>query len=137
MSTTSNSISVTKKYTHSSKEEFMEWSNEIEAKMKLTKARYDTVMLNNALHPSVVRQLNRECKTDGITEGSHIDAYKAEYLGQLNEEAYAILYVNIGDKTLKGRLTDDFKNDAHAAFAHIQEKWAVAGNDTRIHKVSA
>ena len=69
----------------------MEWSNEIEAKMKLTKARYDTVMLNNALHASVVRTLNRECKTDGITDGADIAAYKAEYLDQLNEVLVVLL----------------------------------------------
>ena len=133
MSNSNLQISVTEKYTHSSKEEWDSFIGDITAKMRLSNDRLDKVMKEGVMHPAVVRKVVNQCKAEqSDMSASDIDLRKQEYLLDLDEKVYATLYVNIDNKTLKGRLNDDFDGRGYHAYQHIQSKWAVAGNTTRV-----
>ena len=135
MTTNNINISVTDTYKHKSKQECDDFMNTIKAKMKLTNDKLDTVMLKGELHPSVARRVTQQCHSEDVKAADDINARKKEFLDDLDEKVYSILYVNISDPTLKGRLADDFDGKGHEAYKHIMKKWAVGGTSmsTRVN----
>eukprot|EP00965_Chrysotila_dentata_P108746 3592366-Pleurochrysis_carterae.AAC.1 len=65
-----------------------------------------------------------------------MDARMKEFIEACNEDAFAILMINIADTTLKNRLCRDYDDDAHGAWTYIEHLHQVKDNDTRITKAS-
>ena len=116
MTTSNINISVTDTYKHKSKQECDDFMNTIKAKMKLTNEKLETVMLKGELHPSVARRVVQQCHSEDVKATDDVNARKKEYLDDLDEKVYSILYVNIADPTLKGRLADDFDGKGVARY---------------------
>eukprot|EP00965_Chrysotila_dentata_P133705 4421923-Pleurochrysis_carterae.AAC.1 len=49
-----------------------------------------------------------------------MDARMKEFIEACNEDAFAILMINIADTTLKNRLRPDYDDNAHGAWTYIE-----------------
>ena len=153
-----NKYNVQRAFHNKDRAELQDFEAAIKAALTTHPRKLHTVLLKGTLHASVLRTLNKELEGDGIpstitvtrtvgtgdtaTTETTVETNPAytdrvdEYCDECNEEAFAILYRNIGCRELQKTLRRKYDENGHQAWKHIQSLHALDGNDTRITKAS-
>ena len=113
----------------------LEFKGNLKDILHFHKFKLHTILFDDKLHPAVRRQHAKEL-TDEKVPAAEMDARMKEFIEACNEDAFAILMINIADTTLKNWLRRDYDDDAHGAWTYIEHLHEVKDNDTRITKAS-
>ena len=127
---------VATRFANRDRDEFMTFKGNIKSLLQLHPKKLHTVLFDNTIHASVLRAFAKELVDEGVTTEAAIEARKLEFAKECNEEAFAILDLNIADDTLQKQIRRDHEDDGHAAWQHIASLHTIADNDTRIDRAA-
>ena len=123
------------KFTNTSRDEFNRFKGDLKSLLQLHPRKLHTVLFEGKLHSSVQRTLAKEMKEETLTD-DEARLRTTEFMAECNEEAFAILDLNLADATLQKRIRRDFSDDGRSAWEYIESLHVVKDRDTRVTRAA-